>query len=87
MVHLLGLCSVLDVCIESVYLNANEGLRPLFNRTIYPLDRTTNDEKQPEFGIIWSRDGNLNTQPGFSYEPNHFALLVPNYDEGNSYEF
>lgn len=87
MVHLLGLCSVLDVCIESVYPNANEGLRPLFNRTIYPLDRTTNDEKQPEFGIIWSRDGNLNTQPGFSYEPNHFALLVPNYDEGNSYEF
>lgn len=41
MVHLLGLCSVLDVCIESVYPNANEGLRPLFNRTIYPLDRTT----------------------------------------------
>lgn len=87
MVYLFGLCSVLDVCIEFVYFNVNEGLCLLFNWIIYFLDRIINDEKQFEFGIIWFWDGNLNIQFGFLYEFNYFDLFVLNYDEGNSYEF
>lgn len=45
MVYLFGLCSVLDVCIEFVYFNVNEGLCLLFNWIIYFLDRIINDEK------------------------------------------
>lgn len=45
MVYLFGLCSVLDVCIEFVYFNVNEGLCLLFNWIIYFLERIINDKK------------------------------------------
>ena len=77
MLHLLGLSSVLNCCIESVYPIANEGFRPLFHQSIYPLETTSNIDREAKFGILWSRDGNLDNQPGFSFEPNHFALLIP----------
>ena len=82
------LSSVLNCWIESVYPIANEGFRPLFHQSIYPLKSTSNIDWESKFGILWSRDGNLNNQPCFSFEPNHFALLIPDKEmaEVPSYE-
>ena len=75
-VALLGLSSVLNCCIESVYPIANEGFRPLFHQLIYPLETTKYIDREAKFGILWSRDRNLDNQLGFSFEPNHFGLLI-----------
>ena len=77
MLHLLGFSSVLSCCFESVYPIANEGFGPLFHQSIYPLETTSNIDREAKFGILWSRDGSLDNQPGFSFEPYHFALLIP----------
>lgn len=76
MIHILALSNLLQLSIESVYPNANKGLRPLFHQRISPFDSPR--VVDAKFGIIWSRDGNLDTRTGFAYEPNHFALLISN---------
>ena len=79
---------MLNCCIKSVYLIANEGFRPLLHQFIYPLETTSNFDREAQFGILWSRDGNLHNQLGFSFEPNHFGLLIPDKEivEVPSYE-
>ena len=58
---------------ESVYPNVNHGIRPLLHRVINPFHPSGSN---PGIGILWSGNGNVDNRRGFSYEPNHFVLLL-----------
>lgn len=79
LIHLLALVNIMDRPIFSVYPSVNEGFRSLFHRIIYPVRQynySESNNNQPTFGIMWTRDGDLDSRQGFRFEPNHFALMV-----------
>ena len=65
MIHILALSNVLEMTTESVYLNVNHDIHPIFHRIINPLHPSGSN-----LGIVilWSRDGYLDNRRGFSYD-------------------
>jgi len=76
MIHLFALTNVIGIPVFSVYPIVNEGFRPLFHKVIEPLNMSQASEKSGTFGIMWTRDGDLDSTHGICFEPNHFCLMI-----------
>lgn len=75
MLHVFAIATIMETPLYSVYPVVNEGIRPLYNKTIIPLNYSVVNH-EPSFGVMWTRDGNLDSRQGICYEPNHFALMI-----------
>lgn len=76
MIHLFALTNVIVIPIFSVYHIVNEGFRRLFHKVIEPLNMSPASEKSGTFGIMWTRDDDLDSTHGICFEPNHFCLMI-----------
>ena len=72
MLHILGLTTVTQHMIWSLYSEYNMALRPPLYQMVKPL-RCTNPK--PVIHVLWSRDGSFDCRPGVMYTPNHFVAL------------
>ena len=71
MLHILGLSTVVEHPIWSLYPEHNIALRPLFHQLVKPLS-----SGRPQLiYVLWSRDGSLDNRPGVLYTPNHFVAV------------
>lgn len=75
LIHFMAFSSVIHRRVFSVYPDASPAIRSLFHGLINP--RQANMLNNDIFYIMFTRDSNLNSKPGSSFEPNHFCPLVP----------
>lgn len=75
LIHFMAFSSVIRRRVHSVYPVASPAIRSLFHGVISP--RRANTLNDDIFYIMFTRDSNLNTNPGSRFEPNHFCPLVP----------
>lgn len=75
MLHVLAIATIMETPLCSIYPVVNEGIRPLYNKTIIPLNYNVVNH-EPSFGVMWTRDENLDSRQGICYEPNNFALMI-----------
>lgn len=75
MFHVMALSTVIGRAIFSVYPNATSAVRDVLHGMVMPRTLQLQEEESPFF-ILWSRCGNLDSQPGSWFEPNHFVPLL-----------
>lgn len=75
MVDIMGLATVINRNIWSVYPDCNGNIRPLISGIVRPLSSSLTQGIQTIY-IMWSRDGNMDNCHGRPYEPNHFIPLL-----------
>lgn len=76
MIQLMALSSVIQHPIQSVYPDANKGIRPLIHTIITPVKMITHKQNIPVLSIMWTRDGNLDNRDGALFQPNHFVPVI-----------
>ena len=69
----MALAEVIQRPIYSIYPNVNYGLRDLFNQKIVPSNAM---EGEQTLHVLWSKWGELDTQKGVKFTPNHFVPVV-----------
>ena len=76
----MALATVLQIPIHSVYPDANQAIRPLFNTVLQPIRPSKKLLLHTDaMYILWSLNGCLDNREGALYESNH--LVPANYHE------
>ena len=73
LIHFMALSSVLRRGVFTVYPEASPAIRSLFHGLIHPRQEVTSKDV---LYIMFTRDSNLDSNPGSTFVPNHFCPLV-----------